>query len=191
METSNATNLSHDTQGPLRSYKLRRPLGDSTTPPFNQGTTWKYYYDPILDGAYERVFHNSYWKFPRIPGLRNGITFATADPDERTQLPATASPAIIITSSMSHITLSYQKEGTTRRAITQFAARASLSIVSLVDTVLRTRMPVTKLPHWEQHYLRYNKQHPATLGLLWPPSATENIQIGIATAVRGDSPCYG
>jgi len=92
---------------------------------------------------------------------------------------------------MSHITLSYQKEGTTRRAITQFAARASLSIVSLVDTVLRTRMPVTKLPHWEQHYLRYNKRHPATLGLLlWPPSATQNIQIGIATAVRGDSP-YG
>ena len=92
---------------------------------------------------------------------------------------------------MSQITLSYQKEGTTRRAITQFAARASLSIVSLVNTVLRTRMPVTKLPHWEQHYLRYNKRHPATLGLLWPPSATENIQIGIATAVRGDSPCYG
>jgi len=52
-------------------------------------------------------------------------------------------------------------------------------------------MPVTKLPHWEQHYLRYNKRHPATLGLLlWPPSATQNIQIGIATAVRGDSP-YG
>ena len=52
-------------------------------------------------------------------------------------------------------------------------------------------MPVTKLPHWEHHYLRYNKRHPATLGLLWPPSATQNIQIGIDTAVRGDSPCYG
>jgi hypothetical protein len=52
-------------------------------------------------------------------------------------------------------------------------------------------MPVTTLPRWEQHYLRYNKRHPATLELLWPPSATQNIQIGISTAVRGDSPCYG
>jgi hypothetical protein len=100
-----------DTQGPLRPYKLRRPLGDWTTPPLNQDTTWKYYYSPIRDTAYERVFHNSYWKFPRIPGRRNGITFASADPDERTQLPATTSPATIITSSMSQITLS-----TTRRA---------------------------------------------------------------------------
>jgi hypothetical protein len=195
METSNATNLSNGHSGPTPIVQTMQTTGtlDDTTykPRYDMEVLLRS--DPIRDTAYERVFNNSYWKFLRISGQRNGITFATANPVKRTQLPAAASPATSLTSLMSQITLSYHKEGTTRRAITQFAARTSLSIVSLFDhTILRTRLPVTTLPRWAQYYyLRYNKQHLASFGPLWPPSVTQNTQIGIATAVHGNSPCYG